>query len=511
MIDEFVRSMTYPFLACLLLAGMHVYLGIHVIERKVIFVDLALAQIAALGAVFGVVLGYGLEEDPWAVKAFSLGFAIVGAAVFSITRMRHERVPQEAIIGVTYAVAVAGTILASAHLPHGREGLGALLAGSILWVRGETILHTALLFGAIGVFHFIFRRRFLMISIDPARAEAEGMGIRQIRLWDFLFYISFGFVVTTAVAIAGVLLVFSYLVIPAVIAVLFAKGIGARLTIGWIVGALVSFIGVTISYKGDLPSGPTIVVTFGGSLLVAGIIYYLIHARSTLRAALRVGAGVLIFLALAALAVSLRKKVERTPLDLVRSPIKNEQLIGLKAIEADAELWRELLSQVPDLLGHPEAEIRSAALGLIGKYEAEEFLPQVHALLSDPDDLVREEVLRSLRSLESEFSIGPLLARLAVEEDEFLKVEMAECVLELGDPRGIPALLDIMDEGEVSQVRKDAHEHLIAHTKLDFPFSADPSPGSNDDQIEPYRRWWRENAEKLEWEPSSRVFRPNLP
>ncbi|MDH3216769.1 MAG: metal ABC transporter permease, partial [Candidatus Krumholzibacteria bacterium] len=248
--DEFLRSMTYPFLACLLLAGMHVYLGIHVIERKVIFVDLALAQIAAFGAVYGILLGYEIREDPWAVKGFSLAFAFIGAAVFSLTRTRRERVPQEAIIGITYAVALAASILASAHLPHGAEEMRELLAGSILWVRGDTLVYLAILYVVIGLFHYAFRHRFLLVSMHPEQAMAQGV---RIRMWDFLFYVSFGFVVTNSVAIAGVLLVFSYLVIPAVVAVLFAERIGPRLIIGWAVGTLVSFFGVVISYVRDLP------------------------------------------------------------------------------------------------------------------------------------------------------------------------------------------------------------------------------------------------------------------
>lgn len=153
-----LTSMTYPFLACLILTGIHVYLGIHVIERKVIFVDLALATIAALGTVCGVLLGWDIHHDVWQIKAFSLAFTIIGAAVFSLARMRHERIPHEAIIGITYAVALAAVILGSAKLPHGAEEVRELQAGSILWVSGETIFVTALLYAAIGLFHFLCRR-----------------------------------------------------------------------------------------------------------------------------------------------------------------------------------------------------------------------------------------------------------------------------------------------------------------------------------------------------------------
>ena len=268
---ELVRTMALPFVACLLLAGIHVYLGIHVLARKVIFVDLSLAQIAALGAIVGVLLGYDPEHDALVMKLFSLSFAVAGAAVFSLTRMRHERVPQEAIIGISYAVALAASILASARLAHGADEMRELLAGSILWIRAPDLAVAGALYGAVGLFHFVFRRRFLQISFALDDAVRSGL---NVRLWDFLFYLSFGIVVTSSVAIAGVLLVFCFLVVPAVFAVLFAESITARLILGWIAGTVVSFAGVTISYAKDLPSGPTIVVCFAIGLVFAGIVYY---------------------------------------------------------------------------------------------------------------------------------------------------------------------------------------------------------------------------------------------
>src|SRR5262245_28481949 len=157
--------MWLPFLACLVLSGILVYLGIHVLSRKVIFVDLALAQIAGLGSVYGVLLGWDLHDDAWAVRCFSLAFTFLGAAVFTLTRTRDERVPHEALIGITYAVSLGATILASSHLAHGAEEVSELLAGSILWVRWPTIVATAIAFGVIGAFHWTFRRQFFRISL----------------------------------------------------------------------------------------------------------------------------------------------------------------------------------------------------------------------------------------------------------------------------------------------------------------------------------------------------------
>jgi len=264
--------MTYPFMACLLLAGIHVYLGIHVMQRKVIFVDLALAQIAALGSVAGILLGYSYHEYPWQSKIFSLSFAVFGAPIFAITKMRHEKVPQEAIIGITYAVALALTVLASANLPHGADEIRELFSGSILWVKPEVIYVTACLYGLIGSFHYVFRRKFLRLSGFDEYKENADIDLKNPKLWDFLFYLSFAFVVTSSVHIAGVLLVFAYLVIPAAIAMLLSDNLKIRLILGWGIGTFVSVFGVTYSYFQDLPSGPVIVVFSGLLLAFVGLV-----------------------------------------------------------------------------------------------------------------------------------------------------------------------------------------------------------------------------------------------
>jgi zinc/manganese transport system permease protein len=255
-----------PFVASLILTGIHAYLGVHVVERGVIFVDLSLAQIAALGATMAIFLP-GSNGDPHApiVYWISLAFTFIGAALFSTIRSRRARIPQEAIIGICYAVASAAAILAMSKATSESEHLKDMLVGNILAVSWPEVGKTAALYGAIGLFHFIFRDKFLTISMDPQRAEAEGM---SIKLWDFLFYASFGFVVTSSVSIAGVLLVFCYLIVPSVAAMLFADNIGRRLAIGWSMGTLVSALGVYLSLRLDLPTGATIVCTFGLVLII---------------------------------------------------------------------------------------------------------------------------------------------------------------------------------------------------------------------------------------------------
>jgi len=254
------------FVAGLILTGMLAYLGVHVVERGVIFVDLALAQIAALGTTIGVLFGYDMHSRTGYL--FSLGFTFLGAAVFAFSRVhRSTRIPQEAIIGIAYAVAAAASILAMSKTTGETEHLKEMLVGNILSVSWGELARTAVLFAVIGAFHFFLRRRFLMISMDEGEAERQGF---SIRFWDFLFYVSFGFVVTSSVAIAGVLLVFSYLIVPSVSAMLFARRLGARLAIGWIMGAAVSAIGVYLSYYWDMPTGATIVTSLGAALILLG-------------------------------------------------------------------------------------------------------------------------------------------------------------------------------------------------------------------------------------------------
>ena len=260
---EILQFLVLPFLASLILTGIHAYLGVHVVERGVIFVDLALAQIAALGATMAILIGL----DPHGVGAYwmSLGFTFIGAGIFTLVRSKQKRIPLEAFIGITYAVASAAAILAMSKATGETEHLKDMLVGNILAVSKHDVIKTAILYGCVGLFHFVFRKKFLAISLNHANAEASGL---NVKLWDFLFYASFGFVVTSSVAIAGVLLVFCYLVVPSVGAMLFADRIGTRLAIGWTMGTLVSALGCYCSVYFDTPTGATIVCTFGAVLVV---------------------------------------------------------------------------------------------------------------------------------------------------------------------------------------------------------------------------------------------------
>ena len=260
------QLMLPPFVACMVLVAMLAYLGLHVIAREVIFVDLSLAQMAALGSLAALL--FHIDPDSPKTYVFALLATAVGAILFALTRTsgRTSRVPQEAFIGIVYVLASAGAVLVANQVPGGGEAVEKTLVGSLLWVTWPQIFHLAVVYAVLGVFHFLLRRRFLTISFHPEEAERDGW---RMRWWDFLFYLSFGVVITLAVPIAGVLMVFSFLVVPAVIANLFTMNKGRMAAISWGTGALASILGLWLSYTRDLPTGPLIVCMYGALLVVA--------------------------------------------------------------------------------------------------------------------------------------------------------------------------------------------------------------------------------------------------
>lgn len=263
-----LQFMLAPFIACMVLVAIHSYLGLHVIAREVIFVDLALAQMAALGSVVALLVGVAPDSQTAFISA--LLFTAVGAAVFALTRTAGKgRVPHEAIIGIVYVVASAAAILVADKAPRGAEAIRDVLVGAIIWVTWPTILKKAIAYAALGLFHYLLRRRFLTISFHPEEAERRGW---KIRWWDFWFYISFGLAVTISVPLAGVLMVFTMLVVPATIAFLFTRDIRRMVVISWGSGALASALGLWLSYVGNLPTGPLIVCMYGLLLAIAGLL-----------------------------------------------------------------------------------------------------------------------------------------------------------------------------------------------------------------------------------------------
>jgi zinc/manganese transport system permease protein len=262
MTSDLLALMWAPFLLCLVLTGIHAYLGVHVIAREVVFVDIALAQIAALGATVAFLAGFPLDSGP--SYGFGLAATLLGALVLALTRSRERRVSQEAVIGVVYVVSTAAAVLVVDRAPHGAEHLRSMLVGNVLAVGVGDVARIGALYAAIGAFHWWCRRPFLLISLDPEAAFRAGW---RVPVWDFLFYASFGVVVTSSVRVAGVLLVFSYLIVPALAGLALGARIGRRLAIGWGFGAAASILGLLASACLDLPTGAAIACTFGVVLL----------------------------------------------------------------------------------------------------------------------------------------------------------------------------------------------------------------------------------------------------
>ena len=320
-----IEFLALPFVACLVLTAIHVYLGLHVLARGVIFADLALAQTAALGITVAFLAGHAIQSD--AAYWYALVFTLAGAGLFAGSRTRRARVPQEALIGIVYAVSAAAAVLVVDRAPQGSEHIKQLLVGSILTVTGDEVRALTLLYAVLGALLWAVRRPLLLISFDPDGAAQR----HAVRAWDFVFYASFGLVVTSSVRVAGVLLVFSYLVVPATVAALLTDSVRGRLLVGWAVGVGVSAGGLFASYAWDLPTGATVVVTFGAAL--AGVALALaarglgraVRTRGT--APLRsLGVGASALVGLAGLFLALFPRMDHVWLDWVEAPLPTVEL-----------------------------------------------------------------------------------------------------------------------------------------------------------------------------------------
>jgi zinc/manganese transport system permease protein len=329
-----VEFLWAPFVACLLLTAIHVYLGLHVLARGVIFVDLALAQVAALGVTIAFLAGHAIQSG--AAYWYALVFTLGGAALFAVSRTRRTPVPQEAIIGIVYAVSAAAAVLVVDRAPQGGEHIRQILVGSILTITPAEVGTLALLYAPIGLVHWLVRRPLLDISFDPDGAGAR----RAVPAWDFVFYASFGVVVTSSVRLAGVLLVFAYLVVPATAAAALARSARGRLLVGWALGALVSVGGLAASWTWDLPTGATVVVTFG---VAVGGVGLALAVRAGARAtrergveALRgVAIGLCALVGLAGLLLVLVPRMDHWWLDWLEASVPAAQTLFLSADERD--------------------------------------------------------------------------------------------------------------------------------------------------------------------------------
>ncbi len=256
----------WPIMACVLLPWLLVYLGLHVVQRGIIFIDIAMAQMASLGICLALLIGF--EPEDWRTLVIALAVTLLGAALFSLTGKRASVVPAEAIIGIAYVVSAAGSILLLSRSAHGNEEIRNMLVGDITVVRSDEVWRCLAVFLAVGAVHFLLRKNFLLVSFNRDAAWKQGL---RVRWWDFLFYALFGLVVTIFVRVAGVLLVFSYLIVPAVCAITLARKTSARLILGWIISLIGGIAGLYLSFYGDFPSGAAIVCTFGALLVLISL------------------------------------------------------------------------------------------------------------------------------------------------------------------------------------------------------------------------------------------------
>lgn len=263
--SEVIAFLLPPFVACATILGLLGYLGMHVLKREIVFIDIALAQIAAVGATFAHVY-LGTEENSIWAYLCAFAFTLLASLFFSQIDRRITQISHEAIIGVTYAIAAAAAIFILAMSAGGDVHVEHMLTGSILWAKWPDIGAIAALFGCVGLFHFVFRRQFIRLSENyGAGAVAGGRAV----WWDFLFYVSMGLVITFSVKIAGVLVIFSFLIIPATCSAMFAVSWGLRLVIAWIIGIVALAFGLVLSYFMDFSCGPSVVTILGLILIAA--------------------------------------------------------------------------------------------------------------------------------------------------------------------------------------------------------------------------------------------------
>ena len=326
-----LELLLWPLLAGVVLTGIHAYFGLHVLARGIVFVDLSLAQVAALGITIAILAGHTVDSSAayWSALAFSLG----GAALFALARRYEHAVQQEVVIGIVYAVCAALGVLALDRAPQGAEHIKQVLIGSILTVRSDQVVQLVLLYSVIGAVHWALRRPILAASFNPEQSPSTRF------FWDAVFYGSFAIVVTSSVRIAGVLLVFSYLIVPAAIAALYFKSVRGRLLMAWGLGVLITAAGLSASWYWDLPTGPAIVATFGAAAALTAMVFALRAIR------LRwVGQAMAVAAFVAGLLLVLFPQMDQPWLDLAEwtSPVVHTAFLD----DDDEQLRRDLLDSI---------------------------------------------------------------------------------------------------------------------------------------------------------------------
>jgi zinc/manganese transport system permease protein len=256
-----------PIVACILLAGILSYFGNHILSRGIIFIDIAVAQIAALGTMIGILLGYA--EESVNVQLISYGFSIVVISFFALIKTDRKVLPQEAIIGIFYCITLGVALLLAEKIPGGSNFITKTITGNILWVTWDKILYCAIIFAIIGLIHVFLGKRLQKISVS---ANDTGYSSVSNKIIDLVFYITFGIVIVKSVPIQGIFLVFILLVAPAAIVKLFTENWTKRIIWSWIIGTIGSIAGMYISYVYNISNGPAIVCLLGISVFILSFI-----------------------------------------------------------------------------------------------------------------------------------------------------------------------------------------------------------------------------------------------
>jgi len=463
-----IDLMLPAFAECLVLVGIHSYLGLHVIKRKVIFVDLALAQVAALGTTVGFI--FGMAPDSVAALLFSVLFTFLAAGVFSVVRLRNEKVPQEAIIGLVYAIAAAMIILVIDNAPHGAEHIKEVMTGALLWVKWESIIFAAIVYGLIGFFHWVFRKRFLLISNDPEKAYKAGI---NVRLWDFLFYMSFGIVISISVRTAGVLLVFVFLIVPAIAATLTTDKLRWQLVIGWTMGVLVTVTGLGLSYLADTPSGPSVVGLYGMTLIFVAIALYIWRTKS-LEAVKRVAIGVTITAVALGIVFFGGRMLGQSSLAAGRSHSHAEGVHGPHE------------SNVANPHKHDEHHLRDGLTCNAAAAGEGDEMARFVADLGDADGTERAKLLASCDSDGPGFHLKAFEAA----KDDDIKLSIAKYVgTRFGIAHGAPLLMAIVKNAEFPFVRSEAADELDVLASQKFGYNSEADDDANKDVLQAMERW----------------------
>src|SRR4051812_14296257 len=497
-----------PLLSCLAVSGILVYLGMHVVERKVIFVDLALAQIAALGVMWAILMGYDHETDTLPVSLYSLSFTALGAVVFSITRTRHERVPHEALIGIIYVAASAGGLVLADRFALGTEALKELIAGRVALVTPEIVGKLAVTCAVVAAVFVGLHRRLMRISTDPAAAEAAGMFLRG---WDFLFYLLFGVLITQSVSVLGVLPVFAYLVIPAVAGAFLFNSVRARLIFGWAFAGGISLFGLETARVSQLDPGPTIVCLFAAALVVLGVVLFLRARRFAPRAILRVAGGAVLFTAFLAGTLLFRKDSATDELAtatvFARPPHPPQHRQALARFRRVPDAQPRRIPLVIPMLANPDPVTREAAAALLGDTKAPDGVVPLTARLAagvEPEDNIRERVMQSLRAIGDPRAVHPLVEAAARDSEPDLAVAMAASAFHLAQAgqdadlrRAADVLAKVMADADAPHAaRHDAGEALRSHVAIE--------PPTTDDTVA--ATWWRDHRDAVVWQAAAHRF-----